>query len=113
MKEHFLNFDGQALLKRLNALSIQEWNYKSQDSSVRHLGPMAQDFRAAFGLGEDDTHISAVDADGVSLATIQALYRMLLEKEAEIGRLAERLRQVEAGLEELRPKPPTSANTSR
>jgi uncharacterized coiled-coil protein SlyX len=34
---------------------------------------MAQDFRAAFGLGDDDKVISTVDADGVALAAAQAL----------------------------------------
>ena len=32
---------------------------------------MAQDFRAAFGLGEDDKHISAIDEGGVALAAVQ------------------------------------------
>ena len=45
------------------ALPLSTWSYKSQDKSVRHLGPMAQDFRAAFGVGENDT-ITTVDADG-------------------------------------------------
>jgi hypothetical protein len=38
-----------------------------------NLGPMAQDFHAAFGLGENDCAIAAVDADGVALAAIQGL----------------------------------------
>ena len=65
------------------------------------MGPMAQDFRSAFELGENETHISTVDAEGVALATIQALYRMLLEKEEQIGQLAERLRKLEAGIEKI------------
>jgi trimeric autotransporter adhesin len=44
-----------------------------QDAGIRHLGPMAQDFKAAFGLGETDTGITSVDADGVALAAIQGL----------------------------------------
>ena len=40
-----------------------------------HIGPTAQDFSRAFGLGEDNRHITTVDADGVALAAIQGLYR--------------------------------------
>ena len=53
--------------------SFQQWNDKSQDESVRHIGPTARDFAAALGVGENDTTISTVDADGVALAAIQGL----------------------------------------
>ncbi len=43
---------------------------------MRHLGPTAEDFYAAFGLGSD-AGIGTVDADGVALATIQALYQLM------------------------------------
>ena len=66
VKENFAEVDGQALLARLNAIPLLTWNYKAQDPSIRHLGPMAQDFRAAFELGEDEKHISTVDVDGVA-----------------------------------------------
>ena len=66
--------DGSDVLARLASVPVSTWSYTSQDPSIRHMGPMAQDFRAAFGLGEDDKHISTVDADGVALAAIQALY---------------------------------------
>jgi hypothetical protein len=51
---------------------------------VRHLGPTAQDFYEVFGLGDDDKYISTVDADGVALAAIQALYELIKEKEVQI-----------------------------
>jgi len=68
------------------ALSITEWSYKTI-SDVRHIGPVAQDFYAAFGVGGDDKGISTVDADGVALAAIQGLNEKLGEKEAELLRL--------------------------
>ena len=52
---------------------IATWNLKGQGASIRHMGPMAQDFRAAFGLGETELGISTIDADGVALAAIQGL----------------------------------------
>jgi hypothetical protein len=65
--------DTKTVLEKVLALPLATWNYQTQDPSIRHLGPMAQDFHAAFGLGTDDKHISTVDADGVALAAIQGL----------------------------------------
>jgi len=90
--------DGHAILERLASLPISTWNYKTQADSVRHLGPMAQDFRAAFGLGEDEKHISNVDSEGVALAAIQALYQ---EKQQEVSELQDRLTQLEKRLAAL------------
>ena len=53
----------------------------------RHIGPMAQDFHAAFHVGEDNLHIHAIDANGVALAAIQGLYQVLQEKDAQIAAL--------------------------
>jgi hypothetical protein len=75
---------------------MNEWSYKAQDPSVRHIGPMAQDFHTAFGVGEDDRRISSVDADGVALAAIQGLHSMVQEKEKEIEALKQRLAAIEA-----------------
>jgi hypothetical protein len=70
---------------------------------------MAQDFHAAFAVGPDDRHISTVDADGVSLAAIQGLHRLLTEKDARLRRLEEENRafaQRLAALERLLPRTP-------
>ena len=68
---------------------------KAQSPSVRHVGPMAQDFHAAFGLGGDDKHINTVDADGVALAAIQGLNQKvekeLKQKDAKIAALEREL----------------------
>jgi hypothetical protein len=72
-KENFISTDSQQILEKVASLPLSTWNYKAQDKNIRHLGPMAQDFKAAFGLGETDTGISTVDADGVALAAIQGL----------------------------------------
>ena len=86
-KEKFLPVDVQEILTEVVKLPIETWNYKQQDAQIRHIGPMAQDFAAAFGVGEDNLHINMVDANGVNLAAIQALYKMLQEKDAQIGAL--------------------------
>jgi hypothetical protein len=90
-KEHFEPIDARAVLDAVAAMPITTWNYKSQDDAVRHMGPMAQDFRAAFGLGVSDKLIDTIDPDGVALAAIQGLAQRLeelqIEKDAEIATL--------------------------
>jgi hypothetical protein len=86
-KENFASVDGEDLLLRLRSVPVSTWNYLSQDRSIRHLGPMAQDFRAAFGLGESDRLINSLDIDGVNLAGVQALDRRTARQQAEIDAL--------------------------
>jgi hypothetical protein len=87
VKANFTSVDGRDVLERLASIPIETWNYKAQDASIRHMGPMAQDFYAAFGLGESETTISTVDADGVALAAIQGLYQRSQEQAARIQAL--------------------------
>ena len=81
--------DGQELLEKLAALPISTWSYNADPPSVRHLGPMSQDFMAAFGLGSDDRKIDLIDANGVVMVALQALYRRVVALEAEVARLGE------------------------
>ncbi len=76
--------NGFALLDALAALPVSSWRYHWEPENVRHLGPMAQDWRAAFGLGDSDTTIPAVDANGVAVVAIQALYQMVKDLRQEI-----------------------------
>jgi hypothetical protein len=103
-KENFCDVDEQDLLERLATIPIETWNLKSQSPSIRHIGPMAQDFAAAFGVGEDDRRITTSDADGVAFAAIQALYRKLRERDRQIAELEQRL----SALEKNRHGNPTS-----
>jgi alkylation response protein AidB-like acyl-CoA dehydrogenase len=86
-KENFTPVDGPAVLEKLAAMPVQEYNLKSQDPSIRHIGPVAQDFNAAFGYGESDRAINMEDADGVALAAIQGLYQVVQEKDTQIATL--------------------------
>jgi hypothetical protein len=61
---------------------------------VRHIGPMAQDFYAAFGVGEDDRHITSIDEDGVALAAIKA-------QSHQIGALRDENEMLETRLDAL------------
>jgi hypothetical protein len=80
--------DGEDVLSRLSAMPVRSWSYREEVDSVRHLGPTAQDFRTAFGLGDTDKAIATVDADGVSLAGIKAL----IQRTADLRRENEELR---------------------
>jgi hypothetical protein len=75
------------ILARLCDLPLSVWTYGFDHHSVRHLGPMAQDFAAAFGLGDDDTRIDAVDATGVLMACVQALRRRVVELQNHLDEL--------------------------
>ena len=77
----------QAVLESVARMPVSTWSYKSDDPSVRHLGPMAQDFYAAFGLGDTDRGYNSIDAHGVEMAAIKALYNRLEEQQAHIERL--------------------------
>jgi len=74
LKTDVARIDDAAVLDKVASLPISRWSYKSE-RGVRHVGPMAQDFYAAFGVGEDDKHITSIDEDGVALAAIKALHR--------------------------------------
>lgn len=86
-KENVVLVDGRQVLARLVEMPVSTWNYKTQSPSIRHIGPMAQDFHAAFNLGESDTMISAIDADGVTIAALQGLYQLVQEQAAQIAAL--------------------------
>jgi hypothetical protein len=81
-KQNIAPVEPQAILAKVAALPISTWQFKAEPNGT-HIGPMAQDFHAAFGLGNTDTGIMTVDADGVALAAIQAL----AQRNDELGRM--------------------------
>ena len=87
LKENITPIDGKEVLTRLAGIPVSSWNYKNQGPSIRHIGPMAQDCKSAFNVGESDRFINMVDSGGVALASIQGLYSILQEKEREIRSL--------------------------
>ncbi|MFD5188176.1 tail fiber domain-containing protein [Streptomyces sp. NPDC058357] len=84
--------NGHAVLDTVAALPISTWRYLWEPEDVRHLGPMAQDWHAAFGFNRDDTTIPVVDGLGVALVCVQALHRRVEELTAEVDRLREAAR---------------------
>ncbi len=82
---------GRSVLTELRDLPVSTWSYKSQDSSILHMGPIAQDFRKAFGLGESKRYIDSVDADGVALAAIKGLNEVVTRQREQINSQDERI----------------------
>jgi hypothetical protein len=101
LKENLDLVEGDDVLQRLAEVPIYTWNGKGQDPALRHMGPMAQDFYAAFNLGGDDTHIATIDLDGVALAAIQGLYAQNQVLETENANLHQRVDDLEARLSAL------------
>jgi hypothetical protein len=92
-KSNIVPLDDAAILDKVAALPVSEWSYTAE-RGVRHVGPMAQDFYAAFGVGEDNRHITSIDEDGVALAAIKALHAENARLHDENARLS---RKVEVG----------------
>jgi hypothetical protein len=86
VKQDFAPVNSKTVLDKVAALPITTWKYKS-DATTPHLGPMAQDFYAAFNLGSDDKHIAVIDESGVALAAIQGLNEKLEEQKVENAEL--------------------------
>lgn len=100
VKENFAPIDTRDTLEKVAALPLTAWNYKADPDHRRYIGPVAQDFHAAFGLG-NDTSISTLDADGVSLAAIQGMYQVVQEKEARIQKLEQDVAELRALVQQL------------
>jgi len=93
-KENMTPADSQGFLEKLAAIPITVWNYKADTAKTKHIGPMAQDFYAAFQVGQDDTHISTIDADGIALTCIQGLYELLQAKDTQLKSLQQQNAQL-------------------
>jgi hypothetical protein len=100
-KTAFLPVDPKDVLRSVNRLPIATWSFKNE-MDARHIGPVAQDFHAAFGVGNDDRTISTVDEAGVALAAIQGLSAKVDEQAAALADRDGRIAALEAQLADLR-----------
>jgi hypothetical protein len=90
-KENFEAVDAKGVLERLADVPVQTWNYKSQDASIRHMGPTSQDLYEAFSLGADDEGIATIDGIGIALAAAKGLYDLIRETQVQVQGLRQRL----------------------
>jgi hypothetical protein len=101
IKENFKPVDHHAVLEKVVALEVTEWNYIHNADNIRHIGPMAQDWYAAFRVGANEKTISSSDMNGVALASFKALNEQLEERKDEITDLKTQIARIEALLEKV------------
>ena len=94
-KENFELANGKMVLAKLEKMPISIWNYRGSDASDRHLGPVAEDFHKAFGLGTSDHFVAPTDMAGVALASVKALQDEISERDQRIAQLEKRLHDLE------------------
>ena len=99
----FSTVDPIEVLDKVAELKVESWRYKAEAPGTRHLGPVSQDFYAAFGLGEDDLHITTVDEGGVALAAIQGLNEVVKQKDVRIQALEKDVAELKALVSKLMP----------
>ncbi len=104
LKENFQPVDGEQILDKVESLPISEWNYKAESDEVKHIGPTAQDFQKAFGVGENDKTISTIDPAGIALAAIKELTKQNKELKSESQQLKQQNDTLQKQLNELNEK---------
>jgi hypothetical protein len=93
VKENFQKLDGSGILDKLQAMDICRWQYKGTDE--HHIGPVAEDFYSAFGIGTDDKHLASSDVGGVALKAIQELISLLEAQQKKIEFLEKKVAELE------------------
>jgi len=108
IKENFGAVSGEEVLARFRATPVSTWNYIAEGRQVRHLGPVAEDFAAGFGLGVGNTSIGMGDIDGVNFAGVKALEartaelrQQLATRDAEVAKLRDDLAELRAQVQAL------------
>jgi len=101
LKDNFATISGDDILARIRRVPVSSWSYLAEGRHVRHIGPFAEDFHAAFGVGTDDKSIGLLDIDGVNFAGVKALDERATRQEAEIQALRTRNAELEARLARL------------
>ncbi len=97
-KREIQPLDGGVVLAKLATLPVCSWQYRDDPAGRTHYGPIAQDFHAAFGLGNDERMINTGDLDGVALAAIQGLKHENDELKARVAKLEQTLEKLSAAL---------------
>ena len=99
-KEDFRPLNRDDLLRRIAGLPVESWRFKGTEEC--HIGPVAEDFCGAFGIGVvddegnlDQRYISPGDVAGVALAGVKELVEMIEELKARNDELEHRIAELE------------------
>lgn len=95
-KENLARVDGESVLVTLRSVPVNSWNYIAEGAGVRHVGPMAEEFHAAFGLGTGNTTIGVQDLTGITLAAVKALEERTVELRQKSLELEQKSEEVDA-----------------
>jgi hypothetical protein len=96
LKENFEPVDGEDVLQRIRTIPITTWNMIGGEKEVRQLGPVAEDFYAAFPLGLGETTIGLGNIDGVNLAAAKALEARTVRLQQQLDDRTARVQALEA-----------------
>jgi hypothetical protein len=99
-KTNLVAVAADGVLDQLGKLPIWTWNYLRSNSGDRHIGPVAEDFYAAFGFGTSERQLAPSDVAGVALAATQALQREVAVRDRKIEALEARLARLEKAMTE-------------
>ncbi|HEX6751878.1 MAG TPA: tail fiber domain-containing protein, partial [Longimicrobium sp.] len=102
VKEHFAAVDGEDVLLRIRQVPVTTWNMIGADPGIRHMGPFAEDFYAAFGLGLGSTTIGLGDIDGVNFAGVKALEARTASLQQQLDQRTAEVTQLRGEVAELR-----------
>ena len=94
-KENYEQIDHNDILERIARMPVEKWQYISEKTKSKHIGPYAQDFKTLFGLGDSDTTISTIDADGVLFSGIKGLYNRVKSLEICVDELSSSIKQLQ------------------
>ncbi len=100
LKENFVGTDS-SILDQVMDLPIYFYNYKTDNDSIKHVGPTAEDFAEIFNVGIDNKHISPRDLAGVAVAAIQELYKSVEMRSFELRTIQTEFNAQQDRLEDL------------
>lgn len=101
--------DGVDMVQRLSQVPVTTWSVTEDSRPVRHIGPLPQDVYAAFGIGADEHASSALDMNGLALASIQGLYRLVQDQQMQLVAQQKRIEALETNLAAYRMTPAQAA----
>ena len=93
--------DGNDVLNKLDNLDIPRWNYKKEDPSIMHIGPIAQDFYSTFNVGNNNTTVSTIDPAGIALVGVKALHKQTKDLQDKTAQVAAENEELKAKVAEL------------